>query len=194
MTILLLDNFDSFTYNLLHYLQHFTSTVHVVRNNAVSDADIQTADKILISPGPGLPAEAGRSEDIIREYGSKKSILGVCLGHQAIATAFGGSLKNLKAVKHGISLPVNLNSAGMGNYLFNGIGNTFRGGRYHSWVVDPLGLPDCLEVSATDEDGEIMALHHKKYDIQGVQFHPESILSEHGLRLISNWISHEPIK
>jgi anthranilate synthase component II len=186
MHILLIDNYDSFTYNLGHYLGYFTQSVRVVRNDQVRQCDLDWCDKLLISPGPGLPSQAGSVETIIRDYAGVKPILGVCLGLQAIVTTFGGSLRNLPQVLHGVALPTIILDSD--DYLFKDISSPFRCGRYHSWVADVL--PDSLECIAGDEQGEIMALRHKKADIRAVQFHPESVLTENGLLLIGNWVKH----
>lgn len=186
MKILVLDNYDSFTYNLVHLVEKVCDhEVHVHRNDKISIKEIEAYDKILLSPGPGLPNEAGVLLDVIKEYGSKKDILGVCLGLQAIGESFGGKLKNLDNVFHGIATPVQLLKE---DNLFRDCPKEFKAGRYHSWVVDSKGLPDCFEVTATDEDGNIMAMKHKQYKVKGVQFHPESILSEYGEQIIRNWI------
>lgn len=188
MKLLLIDNYDSFTYNLLHYFRYFTSEVEIARNDKVRKEQLEKCDKIVLSPGPGLPAEAGDCEKIILSYGAAKPILGICLGHQAIATAFGGELKNLKTVHHGIAL--NTIIIDENDYLFKNIPPTFKCGRYHSWVINNEKLPECLSVIAKDEYGEIMAVKHSSHDIHGLQFHPESILSDFGLTIIENWCRH----
>jgi anthranilate synthase component 2 len=192
MKILVFDNYDSFTYNLVHLVEKITGTpVDVYRNDQIPLEQVAQYDRIILSPGPGLPEEAGLLLPLIRQYAASKSILGVCLGHQAIAEAFGGRLLNLSAVYHGVSLPVNIlngNGTAKGADLFKGIPDPFLAGRYHSWVVDPAGLPEELEITAKDEEGHIMALRHKKYDVTGVQFHPESVLTPEGERLMRNWL------
>ncbi len=186
MKILLIDNFDSFTYNLLHYVeQACEDEVKVVRNDALTLDEIRRYDKILLSPGPGLPQEAGITMDVIREFSSTKSILGVCLGHQAIAEAFGGKLKNLPTVSHGVATPIFIEND---DSLFNGLPSSFEVGRYHSWVLDENNIPSELIVTARDGDGIVMAIKHKTLDVKGVQFHPESIMTPFGLDMIRNWI------
>lgn len=186
MKILVIDNYDSFTYNLVHYLEKVTdATVEVYRNDKISLEDVNRYDKILLSPGPGIPSEAGILLDVIRTYAPTKSILGVCLGQQAIAEAFGGTISNLKEVFHGVATPVNIV---VEDSLFNGIPKKLNVGRYHSWAVDKAGLPKELEITAVDESGSIMGIRHTSYDLKGVQFHPESVLTEHGLQMIENWV------
>ncbi|MBA3970870.1 MAG: aminodeoxychorismate/anthranilate synthase component II [Bacteroidetes bacterium] len=188
MKILVLDNYDSFTYNLLHYLEKVSDAeIEVHRNDKITVEEIKRFDKILLSPGPGLPSEAGILLDVIKTYASSKSILGVCLGQQAIAEAFGGSLNNLSEVFHGVATPVEIIGD---DTLFANIPAKLNVGRYHSWVVNRSDLPAELEVTAVDEHGNIMALKHKTFDVKGVQFHPESILTEHGLQMIENWIKN----
>ena len=184
MKVIVIDNYDSFTYNLVHYLEELNCRVTVKRNNEVNIEDIQKFDKVVLSPGPGIPSEAGLSKEIILRYFKSKSILGVCLGHQAIAEVFGGELLNLKKVFHGVATDINIVKS---DPIFLGLPNTLKVGRYHSWVVkEPV--PSDLEVIAIDENGQIMALKHKKYSVWGVQFHPESILTEHGKSLLKNWL------
>jgi anthranilate synthase component 2 len=186
MKILVLDNYDSFTYNLVHYLEKVgDAEIEVHRNDKISLKDVDKFDKILLSPGPGIPSEAGILLDVIKTYASSKSILGVCLGQQAIAEAFGGSLNNLSEVFHGVSTPIEIIAE---DSLFKNIPKKLNVGRYHSWAVNKNDLPKELEVTAVDEQGNIMALKHKTYDVKGVQFHPESVLTEHGLQMIENWI------
>jgi len=187
MKILVLDNYDSFTYNLVHYLEELGGKkVDVFRNDKIELETINNYDKIILSPGPGLPNEAGILKDLIKMYAPTKSILGVCLGMQAIAEVFGGSLINLKTVFHGISTPIIQNFSD--NVLFTDFPARFYAGRYHSWIVDSKTLPDCLQVSSFDEKGGIMSLFHKKFDVRGVQFHPESVLTPLGKKLIINWL------
>jgi len=186
MRILIIDNYDSFTFNLQHYLEaELDASVTVVRNDAMSLAEVDAFDSLVLSPGPGLPEQAGITMSVIQAFKEKKRILGVCLGHQAIGQAFGASLENLQMVHHGVSSELHI---AKDDYLFDGIPNQTPVGRYHSWVINKTSIPDCMEVIATDEMGEIMAIRHKTLDIRGVQFHPESILSLHGKSLIRNWI------
>ena len=188
MKILVLDNYDSFTYNLVQYIERVVrKPIDVRRNDQISLDEISSYDKILISPGPGIPNEAGITLDLIREYGATKSILGVCLGHQAIAEAYGGSIRNLSTVYHGVMGQMKQTKAG--DYLFEGVPTEFDAGRYHSWVVEADTFPSQLEVTVENDEGYIMALRHKEYDVRGVQFHPESVLTEYGGRMILNWIN-----
>lgn len=187
--ILILDNYDSFTFNLVHLVESLTSgAVEVKRNDKIALTDIAEYDKILLSPGPGLPSEAGIMPDLVKEYSSAKSILGVCLGHQCIAEVFGGTLFNLERPVHGKSTLISVVSKN--DYLFKDVSSPFQGGRYHSWVVNREGFPDSLEVTAVDENGMIMALSHKTFDIKGVQFHPESIMTGAGSAILKNWLNH----
>jgi anthranilate synthase component 2 len=187
MRILIIDNYDSFTFNLQHYLEaELDASVTVVRNDAMSLAEVEAFDNLVLSPGPGLPDHAGITMSVIQAFKEKKRILGVCLGHQAIGQAFGASLKNLQTVHHGVSSELHITKE---DYLFDGIPNQTPVGRYHSWVINKTSIPDCMEVIATDEMGEIMAIRHKTLDIRGVQFHPESIMTLHGKSLIRNWIT-----
>ena len=186
--ILVLDNYDSFTYNLVHYVEQLTgSAVEVYRNDKISLDEIARFDKIILSPGPGIPGEAGILIDLIRRYAPIKNILGVCLGQQAIAEAFGGKLINLPEVFHGVSTDIDVVKDDL---LFHLLPKKLKVGRYHSWIVDVETLPDSLEVTAIDVGGAIMALRHKLYNVRGVQFHPESVLTEHGLTMIKNWLEH----
>jgi len=186
MKILVLDNYDSFTYNLVHLVEKACDhTIEVHRNDKIDLHKIADFDKILLSPGPGLPHEAGILLEVIKKYAPTKDILGVCLGLQAIGEAFGGKLKNLENVYHGIASPVQLVAA---DDLFKDCPKEFKAGRYHSWVVDNKDLPGCFDITATDDDSNIMAMKHKDYKVKGVQFHPESILSEYGELIIRNWI------
>lgn len=187
MKVLLFDNYDSFTYNLLHILKETGVSTEVYRNDRITLDEVERFDKIILSPGPGIPEEAGILLPLIRRYAPYKSILGVCLGEQAIGEAFGASLENLSEVYHGVQTPVKLVAP---DYLFDGLEQTLMVGRYHSWVVRRSGLPDCLTVTAEDEEGRIMALRHKTYDVHGVQFHPESILTPQGKRVVENFINH----
>ncbi len=186
MKILILDNYDSFTFNLVHYLEKVSNaTVEIHRNDKISLEEVNKFDKIVLSPGPGLPSQAGILLDLIKMYAPTKSILGVCLGHQAIAEAFGGSLINLNEVFHGVSTPVEIIKD---DVLFKNIPKIVNVGRYHSWAVDRNDLPKELEITCVDENGIIMALRHKQYNLRSVQFHPESILTEYGLQLVENWV------
>jgi len=189
MTILVIDNYDSFTYNLVQYLERIKDvSVTVARNDQIETAEVERFDKILISPGPGIPDEAGLTKEIISTYGGKKSILGVCLGHQAIAEVYGGSIRNLNRVFHGV--PSDMKTVVDDEYFFNGVPVEFEAGRYHSWIVEEGDLPASLEVTARSSEGEIMALRHREFDVRGVQFHPESVLTEFGGLMIKNWATH----
>jgi len=186
MKLLVLDNYDSFTYNLVHLIEKVSDIpFDVIRNNKISTEEVRAYDKILLSPGPGLPKDAGIMPELIKQYGSSKSILGVCLGLQAIGEAYGATLKNLDTVFHGLATPINIVEE---DTIFKSCPVSFTVGRYHSWVINTHQLPTELKITATDTDGNIMALKHTKYDVRGVQFHPESILSEHGETMISNWL------
>jgi len=186
MKIVIIDNYDSFTYNLSHLVKEVGADVTVYRNDRFEMPQLEAFDKIILSPGPGIPSEAGLLLDVIKTYAGRKPILGVCLGHQAIGECFGGKLTNLKDVYHGVATPVTLTAD---DYLFEGLGNTFEVGRYHSWVVDTDGFPDCLEVTSVSEEGFIMSLRHREYDIRGIQYHPESVLTHGGKTIIKNWLS-----
>jgi anthranilate synthase component 2 len=189
MKILVLDNYDSFTYNLVQYMERVDGTeVDVCRNDRITLEEIEPYEKIVISPGPGIPVEAGITLDLIRRFGPVKSILGVCLGHQAIAEAYGGSLLNLDKVYHGTV--GQMRQVVTGDYLMEGVPVDFEAGRYHSWVVEPSTLPEELEVTAENNEGFIMALRHRVHDVRGVQFHPESVLTEYGGKIILNWLNH----
>ena len=185
--ILVLDNYDSFTYNLVHLVEKILHTrLDVYRNDQLPLERVKDYDKIILSPGPGIPVEAGLLLPLIREYAATKSILGVCLGHQAIAEAFGGRLVNLSQVYHGVATRVRLNQPAVP--LFKGLPEFIEAGRYHSWVVSDEDLPKDLRVTARDEGNLIMALEHKRYDVQGVQFHPESVLTPEGETIMRNWL------
>ncbi len=191
MNILVFDNYDSFTYNLVHLVEkiiHGKVTVH--RNDQIPLEDIQQFDKIILSPGPGIPEEAGLLLPLIKEYAASKSMLGVCLGHQAIGQAFGGTLVNLETVYHGVATKITAHEGRTKQSidLFAQLPAELEVGRYHSWVVSDQDFPEELEITATDDNGYIMALQHKTYDIQGVQFHPESVLTPDGERIIRNWL------
>ena len=185
MRILIIDNYDSFTHNLFHYVKQFEDNVDVVKNDKISLTEVQKYDKIILSPGPGLPDEHKNLKIIIKKYAPTKSILGVCLGHQAIAECFGSRLKNLEDVLQGVKTKISFLNT---DSLFKNIPNEIKVGHYHSWVIDEKTLPICFEVTAKNEDGIIMSIKHKEYDLKGVQFHPESILTEYGLLMIKNWI------
>ena len=187
MKILLFDNYDSFTYNLLHILKELGADVEVFRNDKITLDEVDRFDKIVLSPGPGIPEEAGILLPLIRRYAPTKSILGVCLGEQAIGEAFGAKLINLTEVHHGVCSDVRVVA---NDPLFNGLDRTLRVGRYHSWVVSKEDLPDCFEITAEDtEEGQIMGLRHKEYNVRGIQFHPESVLTPQGKEIIKNWLS-----
>ena len=194
MKILVLDNYDSFTYNLVHYIKELghAENLDVFRNDQITLSEVEKYDKVLLSPGPGIPEEAGIMPILIKEYGSSKSILGVCLGHQAIAEAYDAQLYNMDTVLHGISSKVEVIKTD--DRLFNDIPNTYQICHYHSWNVDKNQLGDELDITAIDEYGEIMAISHKRFDVKGVQFHPESIMTEHGHKLIENWLSSSEFK
>ncbi len=185
--VLVIDNYDSFTYNLVHYLEDLDCEVTVYRNDQFDIDEISIFDKILLSPGPGIPDEAGLLKEVIRKYGPTKSIFGVCLGQQAIGEVYGGTLSNLDKVYHGVASMVQTTVTD--ELLFEGLGNSFEVGRYHSWVVD-TNLPDVLEITSLDENGQIMSLRHKTYDVRGVQFHPESVLTPNGKRILENWVKN----
>jgi anthranilate synthase component 2 len=187
MRILIIDNFDSFTYNLHHYLSDIVQgSVDVLRNNAITLEQIADYDGVVLSPGPGLPQDAGITLDVIHHWGNQKRILGVCLGHQAIGVAYNSPLHNLSTVFHGLSEPMHLTST---DYLLDGISSPCQVGRYHSWVIQRETLSSELEILAEDNAGEIMAIRHKTLDIRGVQFHPESIMTAEGYRMLKNWVN-----
>ena len=185
--ILLLDNYDSFTYNLLHVVKELGATnIEVFRNDEISLEEVERFDKIILSPGPGIPEEAGLLLPIIRKYAPTKSILGVCLGHQAIGEAFGAALENPTEVYHGVQTPVNILKE---DVLFKGLGHEIPVGRYHSWVVSREDFPECLEITAESREGQIMALRHRTYNVHGIQFHPESVLTPQGKEIIKNFLN-----
>ncbi len=187
MKILVFDNYDSFTYNLVHLVEKIThKKVDVYRNDELPLEKVKGYDKIILSPGPGIPEEAGLLLPLIKEYAATKSILGVCLGHQAIGQAFGGELINLSTVYHGVATDCKLQISKC--KLFESLPETIEVGRYHSWVVSRENFPDDLEITAEDDNGMIMGLQHKKFDIQGVQFHPESVLTPKGEDILRNWL------
>lgn len=185
--ILILDNYDSFTYNLVQYVEEIVGyDIDIFRNDKISIEAVEEYEYIILSPGPGLPKDAGIMPAIIKKYAASKKILGVCLGHQAIAEAFGGSLINLKKVYHGVTTKMNVTHE---DIIFKDVATSFDGGRYHSWIVQLENFPNELEVTAVDEQGEVMALAHKKYKVKGVQFHPESILTPEGKKMIANFLN-----
>ncbi|HUW05289.1 MAG TPA: aminodeoxychorismate/anthranilate synthase component II [Williamwhitmania sp.] len=187
MNVLVIDNYDSFTYNLVHMVEELTGNRAIVaRNNEISVDEVGAFDKILLSPGPGLPGEAGNLKAIIKRYAPSKSIFGVCLGMQAIAEVFGGHLENLGHVVHGMSDEVRVESPE--EKLFANMPDHFRAGRYHSWVVSKTNLPADLQITAVNPEGLVMALSHRNFDVKGVQFHPESILTQYGLSIMANWL------
>ena len=183
--VLVIDNYDSFTYNLVHYLEDLGCYVTVKRNDQLHIDDVEAFDKILLSPGPGIPDEAGLLKPIIAKYAATKSILGVCLGQQAIAEVFGGKLINLNDVFHGVS--TNVTTCVDDEILFKNLDKNFEVGRYHSWVVNRK-LPDVLEATSFDANGQVMSLRHRFYDVKGVQYHPESVLTPNGKKILENWI------
>jgi anthranilate synthase component 2 len=194
MKILVFDNYDSFTYNLVHLVEKIIGNpVDVFRNDQISMEDVQAYDKIILSPGPGIPSEAGLLLPLIKKYAPTKSILGVCLGHQAIGESFGGKLVNLSKVYHGVASPLNIipqnpRNSTVNADLFEGLTDGFMAGRYHSWIIDPNDFPKSLEITAMDDNGHIMALRHRTYDVLGVQFHPESVLTPTGELIMRNWL------
>lgn len=189
MKLLILDNYDSFTYNIVHALKSLGVTPTIRRNDSITLDEIDEFDKIIISPGPGIPSEAGILPAMLDRYATSKSILGICLGHQAIGERFGARLRNLPEVYHGIKSEITLTVPD--DYIFHGLPEKIDVGRYHSWVVDKDGFPECLEVTAVSPDGEIMAMRHRSLDVRGVQFHPESILTPMGITILGNWINGE---
>ncbi|WP_299822189.1 aminodeoxychorismate/anthranilate synthase component II [uncultured Pontibacter sp.] len=191
MEVLVIDNYDSFTYNLVHLLQELGATVTVRRNDKTTLEEVGKYEKILLSPGPGIPDEAGLLKEIIRTYGSSKDLFGVCLGHQAIGEVYGGMLVNSKEVWHGIATPVEVICKE--ELLFKNLPQQFEIGRYHSWLVNQE-LPDCLIPTAIDAQGNLMALRHKEHQVRGVQFHPESVLTAHGKEMMKNWLESDSQK
>ena len=186
MKIVIIDNYDSFTYNLSHLVKEQGAEVCVLRNDHFELPQLATFDKIILSPGPGIPSEAGLLLDVIRTYSGRKPILGVCLGHQAIGEAFGARLENLTDVFHGVQTPCHITSP---SPIFQGLPHSIPVGRYHSWVVGREQLPDCLEVTAVSDEQQIMALRHRSYPVFGIQFHPESVLTPDGPTIIKNFIN-----
>lgn len=185
MKIVIIDNYDSFTYNLAHLVKELGTEVTVLRNDQFQLDDLEAYHKIILSPGPGIPCEAGLLMDVIRHYANRKPILGVCLGHQAIGKVFGARLENLSDVFHGVATPCRIVSD---DPIFSGLPTNITVGRYHSWVVSRNGLPDCLEVTAVSDEGQIMALKHKTLNVRGIQFHPESVLTPDGKKMLRNWM------
>ena len=185
MKIVIIDNYDSFTYNLSHLIKEIGADVTVIRNDQFTLSQLMPFDKIVLSPGPGIPSEAGLLLDVIKPYAGKKPILGVCLGHQAIGEVFGGQLENLSDVFHGVATEGTQFS---NDYIFEGLTKRITMGRYHSWVVSRENFPSCLEVTAVSDEGQIMALKHKNFDIHGIQFHPESVLTPEGKTMVKNFI------
>lgn len=189
MKILIFDNYDSFTYNLVHLVKQLGYyDIDVFRNDKIELHEVEKYDKIILSPGPGIPSESGLLLPLIKRYASQKPIFGVCLGHQAIGEALGARLLNLEDVYHGISSRTDIVGE---DYVFEGLEKHIETGRYHSWIVDNAGLPDCFTVTAVDSDGRIMAMKHKEYDVHGVQFHPESILTPEGSQIVENFLKHQ---
>ena len=187
MKVTIIDNYDSFTYNLAHLFKALGVGVNVVRNDKFQLDDLEDTDKLVLSPGPGIPDEAGLTLQVIHHYAGRKPILGVCLGHQAIGQSFGARLVNLPDVYHGVQTSAHIVKR---DYIFDRLPDSILVGRYHSWAVDTEDLPPVLEVTAVSDDGRIMALRHKTYDIRGIQFHPESILTPDGRTMIENWLNH----
>lgn len=183
--IVIIDNYDSFTYNLSHLVKELGAEVTVLRNDQFEMDMLERFDKIILSPGPGIPSEAGLLLNVIKEHAGKKPILGVCLGHQAIGECFGAKLTNLSEVYHGVATPINITKD---DKLFEDLPKQIEVGRYHSWAVSQEDLPNSLEVTSVSEEGFIMSLRHKKYDIRGIQFHPESVLTPVGKKIIENWL------
>lgn len=193
MKIVVIDNYDSFTYNLVHLVKELGADVTVYRNDQFELEDLERFDKIMLSPGPGIPSEAGLLLDVIKRYAGVKPILGICLGEQAIGEVFGGTLVNLSDVFHGVQTPAHLVDSVKTHevdYIFKGLHRDILVGRYHSWVVDAESLPECLEITCTSNEGQVMALRHKEFDIHGIQFHPESVLTPDGKKMINNWLLH----
>lgn len=187
MKVVIIDNYDSFTYNLAHLVKELGAEVTVYRNDQFRMEQLDAFNKIILSPGPGIPSEAGQLLDVIKTYAGKKPMLGVCLGHQAIGEFFGGRLTNLSEVFHGVATE---GTQFANDYIFDGLPRRIVMGRYHSWVVDKAGFPDCLEVTAESDEGQIMALRHRQYDIHGIQFHPESVLTPEGRTMVGNFLKH----
>lgn len=185
MKIIVIDNYDSFTYNLVHYLEDLNAEVTVYRNDEFELSELEKFDKILLSPGPGIPNEAGLLKQVIQKYAPTKSILGICLGLQAIGEVFGGNLINLEKVYHGVATKVSKVSD---DFIFNEIPDEMEVGRYHSWSVSTENFPEVLEITSVDENGQVMSLKHKTFDVRGVQYHPESVLTPYGKKILENWL------
>lgn len=195
MKIVMIDNYDSFTYNLVYLVRELGAEITVFRNDRFEIGDLEQFDKIMLSPGPGIPSEAGLLLKVIEAYAGIKPILGICLGEQAIGEHFGGKLVNLSEVFHGVQTPAHIidyddHGVQAVDYIFRGLNRDILVGRYHSWVVDVESLPDCLEATCLSNEGQVMALRHKEYDIRGIQFHPESVLTPDGKKMIKNWLLH----
>lgn len=182
----MIDNYDSFVYNLVHLVKELGADITVFRNDKFQMEELESFDKIMLSPGPGIPSEAGLLTDVIRTYAGKKPMLGICLGEQAMGEVFGGTLVNLDDVFHGVQTPAHIVKD---DYIFDGMDKDIMVGRYHSWVVDAASIPDCLEITSVSDEGQVMALRHKEYDIRGIQFHPESVLTPEGRTIITNWLN-----
>lgn len=187
MKIAMIDNYDSFTYNLVHLVRELGADITVYRNDQFELSDLEGFDKIMLSPGPGIPSEAGLLLDVIRCYAGKKPLLGICLGEQAMGEVFDGTLVNLSEVFHGVQTPCRIVAD---DYIFAGLPENISVGRYHSWVVDAVTMPDCLEATALSDEGQVMALRHRSMDVRGIQFHPESVLTPDGRQMIENWLRH----
>ena len=190
MKTVIIDNYDSFTYNLAHLVKELGAEVDVLRNDKFELEELEKYDKIILSPGPGIPEEAGLLLEVIRTYAGRKPILGVCLGEQAIGQAFGGKLTNLSEVFHGIQTDVKIKNK---DYIFSGLPTEIPVGRYHSWVVDTDGFPEELVITAISSEGQIMALKHREYDVHGIQFHPESVLTPDGKQIVGNWLDRKSV-
>jgi anthranilate synthase component 2 len=186
MKIVIIDNYDSFTYNLSHLVKELGAEVTVLRNDRFNLPELERFDKIILSPGPGIPSEAGLLTEVIRYYAGKIPILGVCLGHQAIGEVFGGQLTNLSEVWHGVATPCRII---VRDAIYEGLPDCIETGRYHSWIVDRQSLPDCLEVTSLSDEGYIMSLRHRTFDIRGIQYHPESVLTPEGHTIMKNWLA-----
>lgn len=188
MKILVIDNYDSFVYNIVHYLEELGAEVTVKRNDEFHLEEVENYDKILLSPGPGIPDEAGLLKEVIKAYAGRKPILGICLGQQAIGEVFGGRIKNLSEVFHGVTTKITI--LVKDESIFNGLAREIEVGRYHSWILEHKDFPDQLEITSLDANGEIMSIRHREFDIRGVQFHPESVLTPQGKQMIENWIEN----
>lgn len=185
MKIVMIDNYDSFTYNLVHLVRELGAEITVVRNDQFNIEDLEPYDKIMLSPGPGIPSESGLLMEVIRQYAGRKPILGICLGEQAIGEVFGGTLTNIGEVVHGVATPCTIT---VRDYIYEGLPDRIEIGRYHSWVVDTKDFPECLEITSVSDEGYVMSLRHRTLDVRGVQFHPESVLTPDGKHIIRNWL------